>query len=179
MSQRLPKVKCRAMTNIQALYKDDVFNKDSENTIVHSFKPSMYQHWFVFTVSLFAIFLSFTKFGIATITGLSILSVSGLLTLYHILSVFTTKYIITRRGIRFRKGPFSRTLKEITYGDIHNISVMQGSMQRRFKIGNLTIGTNQTSHVFGGIKNPHKTKELINKEKYLEHERRTLLRKIL
>lgn len=74
---------------------------------------------------------------------------------------------------------FSRTLKEIPYGDINNISVTQGNMQKRLKIGNLTIVTNQASHVFRGIKNPHKTKELINKEKYLEHERRTLLRKIL
>lgn len=164
------------MTNIQTLHRDTA---NTENTIVHSFKPSIYQHWFVFTVSLFAIFLAFRKFGIATITGLSILSVSGLLVIHHILSVFTTRYIITHRGIQFRKGPFSRTLKEVTYGDINNISVMQGSMQRRFKIGNLMISTNHTSHVFGGVKNPHKTKELISKEKYLEHERRTLLRKIL
>lgn len=167
------------MTNMQALLHDATFHKDTETNIVHSFKPSIYQHWFVFTVSFLAIFLAFSKLGIATIAGLSILSVSGLLVLYQILSVSTTRYIITRRGIQFRKGPFSRTLKEITYGDINNISVMQGGMQRRLKIGNLAISTNHTSYVFGGVKNPHRTKELINREKYLEHERRTLLRKIL
>lgn len=164
---------------MQALLKDVAFNKDTETKIVHSFKPSIYQHWFVFLVFSFAIFLALRKFGITTITGLSILSVSSLLTLHHILSVYTTKYIITHRGIQFRKGPFSRALRELTYGDINNISVMQGGMQKRLKIGTLTISANQTSNVFRGIKNPHKTKELINTEKHLEHERRTLLRKML
>ena len=167
------------MTNINAIDKDTVFNKNTETEIVQSFKPSVWQNWFVFAVSSFAIFLALAKFGIETVTGLSMLSVSSLLILYHILSVCTTTYVITHQGILFRKGPFSRTLKEVPYGDINNILVIQGSMQRRLKIGNLMIGTNQASHMFKGIKNPHKTKELINKEKFLEHERRTLLRKIL
>ncbi|TVM04431.1 MAG: hypothetical protein CV087_00620 [Candidatus Brocadia sp. WS118] len=167
------------MANINARDKDTVFNKDTETGIVQSFKPSAWQNWFVFAASSFAIFLAIAIFGIEAVTGLSMLSVSSLLILYHILSVCTTTYVITHQGILFRKGPFSRTLKEVTYGEINNISVMQGSMQRRFKIGNLTISTNHDSHVFRGIKHPHKTKEIINKEKFLEHERRTLLRKIL
>ncbi|KAB2833140.1 MAG: PH domain-containing protein [Candidatus Brocadia sp.] len=167
------------MTNTNALQRDTVFHKATETEIVQSFKPRMCQNWFVFAVSSFAIFLALTKFGVATTTGLSMVSVSSLLILYYILSVCTTTYIITHRGILFRKGPFSRALKEVTYGDINNILVIQGSVQRRFKIGNLMIGTNQASYVFRGIKHPHKTKELINKEKFLEHERRTLLRKTL
>ncbi|OQZ04723.1 MAG: hypothetical protein B6D34_01885 [Candidatus Brocadia sp. UTAMX1] len=167
------------MTNIHTLYKDADFDKDAETKIVQSFKPQIRQNWFVFTISSFAIFLAFTKFGFENITGLTILSLSSLLILYHVLSVYTTKYVITQGKIQIQKGLFSRTLKEIPYGDINNISVTQGNMQKRLKIGNLTIVTNQASHVFRGIKNPHKTKEIINKEKYLEHERRTLLRKIL
>lgn len=167
------------MTSINTIEKNPVFNKNTETEFVQSFKPSVWQNWLVFAVSSFAIFLALAKFGVEAITGLSMLSVSSLLILYHVLSVCTTTYVITHQGILFRKGPFSRKLHELPYGTINNILVIQGSMQRRFKIGNLTIGTNQASHVFKGIKNPHKTKELINKEKFLEHERRTLLRKIL
>ena len=103
----------------------------------------------------------------------------GFIIIYIILSVFTTRYVITNQGILIRKGPFSRKFKEINYCDINNISIKQGSMQKRFKIGNLTINTERVSCVFKGVKNPHQIKELINKEKASEYERRTLLRKIL
>ena len=62
---------------------------------------------------------------------------------------------------------------------INNITIMQGKMQKRLKIGNLIISTEQVNIVFKGIKNPHQIKELIKKEKASEYERRTLLRKIL
>lgn len=78
-----------------------------------------------------------------------------------------------------RKGPFFRKFKELTYGDINNISVRQGSMQKRLKVGNLVINTNQCRRILRGIKNPQKIKELINKEKSSAYERRTSLRKIL
>ena len=67
----------------------------------------------------------------------------------------------------------------MSYCDVNNITIKQGPMQKRFKIGNLTINTERLSFVFKGVKNPHQIKELINKEKASEYERRTLLRKIL
>ena len=103
----------------------------------------------------------------------------GFIIIYIILSVFTTRYVITNRGILTRKGPCSRKFKEMSYFDVNNITIKQGSMQKRFKIGNLTINAGSVSRVFKGIRNPHQIKELINKEKASEYERRTLLRKIL
>jgi len=67
----------------------------------------------------------------------------------------------------------------MSYCDVNNITIKQGSMQKRFKIGNLTINTERVNCVFKGVKNPHQIKELISKEKASEYERRTLLRKIL
>ncbi len=99
--------------------------------------------------------------------------------IYIILSVLTTRYLITRQGILVKKGPFSRKLKEISYRDIRNIFIKQGKMQRRFKIGNLAISTDHVNRVLKGVKNPQKVKELINREKASEYERRTLLRKTL
>lgn len=156
-----------------------VSNNRIEITPVHSFKPSIQQHWFIYTISLFSILLAFTKFGVHAITGICLLSTGGLLIVYCILSVYTTKYIITHQGIMVRKGPFFRKFKELTYGDINNISVRQGSMQKRLKVGNLVINTNQCSRILRGIKNPQKIKEIINKEKSSAYERRTSLRKIL
>lgn len=158
---------------------DTVFNTNTKTKMVHSFKPHMQHHWFLYAISSFSILLAFTKFGVNTITGLCILSISSFLIVYCILSIYTTKYVITHQGILVRKGPFSRKFKELTYGDINNISVRQGRMQKRLKIGNLVINTNQFDRIFRGIKNPHKIKELINKEKSSAYERRTLLRKIL
>lgn len=158
---------------------DTVFNTNTKTKIVHSFKPHIQHHWFLYAISSFSILLAFTKFGVNTITGLCILSISSFLIVYCILSIYTTKYVITHQGILVRKGPFSRKFKELTYGDINNISVRQGRMQKRLKIGNLVINTNQFNRIFRGIKNPHKIKELINKEKSSAYERRTLLRKIL
>lgn len=158
---------------------DTVFNTNTKTKMVHSFKPHIQHHWFLYAISSFSILLAFTKFGVNTITGLCILSISSFLIVYCILSIYTTKYVITHQGILVRKGPFSRKFKELTYGDINNISVRQGRMQKRLKIGNLVINTNQFDRIFRGIKNPHKIKELINKEKSSAYERRTLLRKIL
>ncbi|MEP9411606.1 MAG: PH domain-containing protein [Candidatus Brocadia sp.] len=78
-----------------------------------------------------------------------------------------------------KKGPFSGKFKKIPYHDINNIAIKQGKMQKRLKIGNLMISTGDIKSVLKGIKNPNKIKELINKEKTSEYERRTLLRKIL
>ena len=167
------------MTNTKTLNKEPIFNKRTGPKIVQSLKPSIRQYLLLFTVSAFSILLAFTAFGISTITGLCILSISSLCSVYSILSVYTTKYLITHQGVLVRKGPFLRKFKELTYCDINNISIRQGRMQKRLKIGNLIINTNQVSCVLKGIKNPHKTKELINKEKASEYERRTLLRKIL
>jgi uncharacterized membrane protein YdbT with pleckstrin-like domain len=147
--------------------------------IVQSFSPSIQQHWFIFVILAFSIFLVLKKFGVTTITGLSVLSISGTLMIYIILSVLTTRYLITRQGILVKKGPFSRKLKEISYRDIRNIFIKQGKMQRRFKIGNLAISTDHVNRVLKGVKNPQKVKELINREKASEYERRTLLRKTL
>ena len=159
--------------------KETVFTKTTETKIIQSFKPSIRQYWLTFAILAFSIFLAFRVFGISTIVGLSILSISGLIIIYTILSVFTTKYVITNQGILIRKGPFSRKFREMSYCDVNNITIKQGSMQKRFKIGNLTINTERLSCVFKGVKNPHQIKELISKEKASEYERRTLLRKIL
>ena len=159
--------------------KETIFTKPTETKILQSFKPSIRQYWLTFAILAFSVFLAFIAFGINTITGLSILSISGLLIIYIILSVFTTRYVITNQGILIRKGPFSRKFREMSYCDVNNITIKQGSMQKRFKIGNLTINTERFSFVFKGVKNPHQIKELISKEKASEYERRTLLRKIL
>ena len=159
--------------------KETVFTKTTETKIIQSFKPSVRQYWLTCAILAFSIFLAFRVFGISTIVGLSILSISGLIIIYTILSVFTTKYVITNQGILIRKGPFSRKFREMSYCDVNNITIKQGSMQKRFKIGNLTINTERLSCVFKGVKNPHQIKELISKEKASEYERRTLLRKIL
>ena len=159
--------------------KETVFTKTTETKIIQSFKPTIRQYWLIFSILAFSVFLAFTAFGINTITGLSILSISGFVITYIILSVFTTRYVITNRGILTRKGPCSGKFKEMSYFDVNNITIKQGSMQKRFKIGNLTINTERFSFVFKGVKNPHQIKELINKEKASEYERRTLLRKIL
>ena len=159
--------------------KETVFIKTTETKIIQSFKPTIRQYWLIFSILAFSVFLAFTAFGINTITGLSILSISGFVITYIILSVFTTRYVITNRGILTRKGPCSRKFKEMSYFDVNNITIKQGSMQKRFKIGNLTINTERFSFVFKGVKNPHQIKELISKEKASEYERRTLLRKIL
>ncbi len=159
--------------------KETIFTKTTETKIIQSFKPSIRQYWLTFAILAVSIFLAFRVFGISTIVGLSIVSISGLIIIYRILSVFTTKYVITNQGILIRKGPFSRKFREMTYCDISNITIKQGSMQKRFKIGNLTINTGSGGHVMKGIRNPYQIKELMNKEKAFEYERRTLLRKIL
>jgi uncharacterized membrane protein YdbT with pleckstrin-like domain len=159
--------------------KETVFTKPTETKILQSFKPSVRQYWSTCAILAFSIFLAFRVFGISTIVGLSILSISGLIIIYTILSVFTTKYVITNQGILIRKGPFSGKFREMSYCDVNNITIKQGAMQKRFKIGNLTINTERLSCVFKGIRNPHQIKELISKEKASEYERRTLLRKIL
>lgn len=167
------------MTNTRPLNKGSDFNKSTVSKIVQSLRPSIRQYSLLFVVSAFSILLAFTAFGINTYTGLCILSISGFLSVYSILSVYTTKYVITHQGVLVRKGPFSRKFNELTYGDINNVSIRQGMVQKRLKIGNLIISTNRVNSVFKGINNPHKIKELINKEKASEYERRTLLRKIL
>ena len=159
--------------------KETVFTKTIETKIIQSFKPTIRQYWLIFAILAFSAFLAFTGFGINAITGLSILSMCGFSIIYIILSVFTTRYVITNQGILVRKGPCSRKFKEIIYCDINNISIKQGPMQKRFRIGNLTINMGSVSRVFKGIRNPYQIKELINKEKASEYERRTLLRKIL
>lgn len=78
-----------------------------------------------------------------------------------------------------RKGPFPWKFKKIPYHDINNIAIKQGKTQKWLKIGNLMISTEDAKSVLKGIKNPNKIKELVNREKASEHERRTLLRKIL
>lgn len=166
-------------TDAKTPNKEPVFIKNTETQIIQSSKPSVRQHWLLFTISAVFILLAFTSFGTNTITGLCLLSIGGFFIVYKMLSVCTTKYVITHQGVLVRKGPFSGKFKEIPYYDINNISVRQGRMQKRLKIGNLTISTKDVKSVWKGIKNPHKIKEVINKEKVLEYERRTFLRKIL
>jgi len=157
----------------------NVFTKTTETKIIQSFKPNVQQYWLTFAILAVSVFLAFRVFGLSTIVGLSIVSLSGTIIIYRILSVFTTKYVITNQGILIRKGPFTGKFREISYCDINNITIKQGSMQKRFKIGNLTIHTGSGGHVMKGIRNPYHIKELMNKEKASEYERRTLLRKML
>ncbi len=168
-----------SLTCTKIMNKGPHFTKSMKTEIIQSLTPSIRQYWLIFVILVLSIFFAFKKFGVHTVTGLSVLSISGSLLMYSILSVYTTKYLITHQGIFIRKGPFSRRLREIPYRDITNIFIKQRGMQRWFRIGNLTITTEQASRVLKGVKNPHKIKELINKEKASEHERRTLLRKIL
>ena len=150
-----------------------------EPKIVKSFRPSIPHYWRVFALAAFALFLCFTVFGLHTIAGHCMVFLAGGSVIYRILSVFTTQYVIAPQCLLVKRGPVSRKFKEITYGEINKILVTQGSMQKRFGVGNIIIGTEQAEYRLKGIKHPHKIKELINKEKALEYERRTLLRKML
>jgi len=150
-----------------------------EPKIVTSFRPSIPHYWRLFAIAAFAFFLGFVVFGIHATTGQFIVFLGVGSVIYRILSVYTTQYIITPQHLLVKRGPFSRKFKEITYGDINKIIVTQGSMQKRFGTGNIIIGTEQVECKLKGVKHPHKIKELINKEKALEYERRTLLRKML
>lgn len=154
-----------------------VFTKNTET--IQSFRPCIQQQWLILLLLASSVFLAFTAFGIHTFVGLIIVSVSGLILLFIVLSFCTTRYIITNQGILIRKGPFSRKFKEIPYCDITNISIRQGKIQKRLRIGNLTISAGDVKRVLKSIKNPHKIKELMTKEKASAYERRTLLRKIL
>lgn len=150
-----------------------------EPNIIKSFRPSIPHHWRLFAVAAFAFFLCFTVFGLHTITGYCMMFLAGGSVVYRILSVFTTRYVITPQCLLVKRGPFSRKFKEITYGDINKILVILGSIQKRFGVGNIIIGTEKAEYWLKGVKHPHKIKELLNKEKALEYERRTLLRKML
>lgn len=147
--------------------------------IILSFKPNILQYWLRLFVLAFSILLAFGLFGIKSITGICISSISIPLTIYILIVVFTTKCIITHNGVLIKNNPFSGTPKEINYADINNISVKQGVIQKLLRIGNLSIKTEQFSKSLKGIKNPHKIKELINNEKTSYVEKRILLRKIL
>jgi len=166
-------------THIKKTDMHPFFSNNTEIEGVQSFKPCIRQHWLWLVISAVSVLLAFAKFDIKTVTGLCILSLSCLLIVYIILSIYTTKYVITRQGVLIKKGPFSRKFRELAYGDINNISIMQGAMQKRLKIGNLIIMTHQITCTIKGIKKPNQIKERINKEKAAEYERRTLLRKIL
>lgn len=146
---------------------------------MQSFKPSILRHWFLFIVSAFFLLLAFASFGIKTKTGLIMASVSGGVAVYRVLSVYTTCLRVTQQGISVKIGPFSRRFRDISYRDVNNVAITQGAMQKRFKIGNLTIHTARATLICKGFKNPHQIKELMNEEKASEFERRTLLRKLL
>ncbi len=150
-----------------------------EPNIVKSFRPCILHYWRLFALAAFALFLCFTVFGLHTIIGYCLVFLAGASVIYRILSVCTTQYVITPRRLLAKRGLVSRKFKEITYGDINKILVTQGSMQKRFGVGNIIIGTEHAEYWLKGIKHPYKIKELINKEKALEYERRTLLRKML
>ena len=150
-----------------------------EPKIVKSFRPSIQHYWWLFAIAAFSFFLGFTVFGIHTTTGQCVVFLGGGSVVYRILSVYTTRYVITPQCIWVKRGPVSRKFKEITYGDINKILITQGSMQKRLGTGNIIIGTEYAEYKLKGIKHPYKIKELINKEKALEFERRTLLRKML
>jgi membrane protein YdbS with pleckstrin-like domain len=150
-----------------------------ENEIIKSLRPSVRQYWLFFAILTFCLYLAFTKFGVNTTTGFSIVFTTGFIAMYIILSVFTTKYVITQQAVLIRRGPFSTKFTEINYGDINSILIRQGRIQKYFKIGSLMINAERIRRVFRGIKNPYKVKEIINKEKAFHYEKRTLLRKIL
>ena len=95
-------------THIKTVNKETVFTKSIETKIIQSFKPTIRQYWLIFAIVAFSVFLAFIAFGINTITGLSILSISGLLIIYIILSVFTTRYVITNQGILVRRSLFKK-----------------------------------------------------------------------
>lgn len=150
-----------------------------EPKIVKSFRPSIQHYWRLFAIAAFSLFLGFTAFGVHTITGQCMVFLGGGSVMYRTLSVYTTRYVITPQCIWVKRGPVSRKFKKITYGDINKILITQGRMQKRFGTGNIIIGTEYAEYKLKGIKHPYKIKELINKEKALEFERRTLLRKML
>lgn len=151
----------------------------NEREIVQSLKPSIKHYSFLFLVLAYIIYLSYTKYGVNTITGLSIASTSSLIIIFNLLTFFTTRYVITRQGVLVKKGPFSKNFKEIPFRDIDNIAIKQGILQKQFNLGNLIIYGKLTKSTCKGVKKPYRIKELIKQEKAAEYERRTLLKKIL
>lgn len=170
---------CDMTTNTRIPNNETTSGNSTENTLITSFKPNVLHYWFMCSLFALSLFLAFTVYNSHTIVKLSLILVSGLMFIYSMLSVCTTRYLITLKGILINKYPFSKKFKEIHYCDINNIIIRQGAMQKRFKIGNIIISTERVNYIFKGIKHPQKIKELINKEKCSDYERRTLLRKIL
>ncbi|MGQ3684863.1 MAG: PH domain-containing protein [Candidatus Loosdrechtia sp.] len=150
-----------------------------ENEIIKSLRPTIRHYTFFLVILALCLYLAFTKSGIHTTKGFSIAFISGFLGVYTILSVFTTKYVITCQAVLIKKGPFSLRFTEVNYSDIDSIFVRQGKIQKYFKTGNLIINAERIRYVLRGIKDPFKIKEIINKEKASYHEKRALMKKIL
>ena len=112
-----------------------------ESKIVKSFRPSIQHYWRLFAIAAFSFLFGFTVFGIHTTTGQCMVFLGGGSVVYRILSVYTTRYVITPQCIWVKRGPVSRKFKKITYGDINKILITQGSMQKRFCTGNIIICT--------------------------------------
>ena len=120
-----------------------------EPRIVKSFRPSIPHYWRVFALAAFALFMLY-----------------GIRVALH----YRALYGVSRRRQRYlqdsfgmhdavrncpqcllvKRGPVSRKFKEITYGDINKILVTQGSMQKRFGVGNIIIGTEQAEYRLRG-----------------------------
>lgn len=160
---------------INALDTSILFTK---NSLRSTLKPRITHYWLFFFIFVLSVFLSFRRYGIESAFGLFLLSIGSILFCYALLTICISKYLITQEGL-FLRGPFSRSFKKIDFNDINKISILQGSVQKRLRVGTLKIYTNNVTYSLKGIKNPHQTRELINQEKVSHNERRALLKNIL
>ncbi|MCF6148610.1 MAG: PH domain-containing protein [Candidatus Kuenenia sp.] len=151
----------------------------TDTTLRSVLKPRITHYWLLFFIFVFSVFLSLRKYGIESVFGLFLLSFGSILFCYALLTICVSKYLITQDGLFLRQGPFSASFKKIDFNDINKISIHQGSIQKRLRVGTLKIYTNTLTYSLKGIKNPHQIRELINQEKVSYNERRALLKNIL
>jgi len=154
-------------------------NDIMEDNAIRALKPGLKNYVSLYIFFGLSLFFSFRVYGLESHVGFYLLIFASSLLAYTFLAIFTTTYLIGQEGVFIIKGLFSKKQRNIPYNDINRIKIHQGLIQKRLRTGNLEIYTDQITYVLKGISYPHRTKELINREKDSYNERRSLLKNIL
>ena len=97
---------------------------------------------------------------------LSLVGIGILIIIGAYLNVKNTDYVVTSTGLYVKKGILSRSVQNIDYDKIQNISFSQGIFGNQFGYGNIEISTAGGSGVemrFRSIEQPKAVQEQINK----------------
>lgn len=82
------------------------------------------------------------------------------------LNIKNTDFVVTTNGLYVKKGVLSRSVQNIGFDKVQNISFSQGIFGNKFDYGNIEISTAGGSGVemrFRSIEEPKQVQELINK----------------